>query len=128
MNVKVRHRDDCIVFFLNFQKWLTCSCLGIEQQGARRFVNYWESRREVFGDDKFVLPMTLGEALCDDLAAVEACVLSLLPHLDASGRQLLLSEPCRHTRDGYTSESMVSSVVWSIVVQYFTHFFTCTSS
>jgi hypothetical protein len=52
----------------------------------------------------------LSEALCDDLAAVEACFLCPLPHLDASGRQLLLVEPFRHTREGYTSESMVRKV------------------
>jgi hypothetical protein len=60
----------------------------------------------VFGPDK---RMTLSEALCDDLAAVEAGLFCPLPKLDASGRQLLLLEPCRHTREGYTSESMVRS-------------------
>jgi hypothetical protein len=70
-------------------------------------VNYWESRREVFGPDKFVLRMTLNEALRDDLAAVKACFFRPLPHLDASGRQLIFLEPSRHTREGYTSKSMV---------------------
>ena len=70
----------------------------------------------MFGSEKFVKRMTLNEALCDDLVALEACVCRPLPRLDTSGRQLLLMEPCRHTREGYTSESMVS-VVWSIVVQ-----------
>ena len=77
-------------------------------------MNYWESRLEVFGPDKFVLQMTLSEALRNDLAAINACVLLPLPHLDASGRQLLLVEPRRHTRIGYTTESMVRSAVWSI--------------
>jgi hypothetical protein len=67
----------------------------------------------VFGPEKFVLPMTLHEALRDDLVALEACAMRLLPRLDASGRQLLLFDPCRHTRKGYTSESMVRCVVWS---------------
>ena len=31
-----------------------------EQLGARWFVAYWESHREVFGPDKFVMRMTLG--------------------------------------------------------------------
>ena len=74
-------------------------------------MNYWESRKELFGPDKFVMRMTLSEALRDDLAAVKACIFRPLPHLDASGRQLLLVEPSRHTGEGYTSESMVSSVV-----------------
>jgi hypothetical protein len=71
-------------------------------------VNYWESRRAVFGPEKFVLHMTLDEALCDDLVALEACVCRPLPRLDTSGRQLLLVVPGHHTREGYTSESMVS--------------------
>jgi hypothetical protein len=62
---------------------------GLEQLGAQRFMRYWESRQEVFGPDKFALHLTLNEALCDDSAALESCVLSPLPRLDASGRQLL---------------------------------------
>jgi hypothetical protein len=81
-----------------------------EQLAAQRFVNYWESRREVFGPDKFVLRMTLSEALCDDITAIDACIARPLPRSDASGRQLLFMESLRHTREGYTSESMVSVV------------------
>ena len=76
-------------FFLDPKSW-----------GAQHFVNYWEGRREVFGPEKFMLPMTLSEALCDDLVALEPCVLRLLPVLDASGRQLLFCNPCCHTRKG----------------------------
>jgi hypothetical protein len=56
--------------------------------------------------------MTLSEALCDDLVAVEVGLCQLLPYLDTSGRQLLLWDPCRHRREGYsgTLESMVSVV------------------
>jgi hypothetical protein len=86
-----------------------------EQLGAQRFVNYWESRRDLFGPEKFVLPMTLSGALIDDLVAVEACLCRPLPHLDKSGRQLLVWEWSRHTRKGYTSESMVS-VAWSFFI------------
>ena len=76
------------------------------QLAAQRFVEYWECRRQIFGD-KFVLPMTLSGALRDDLAAIEAGVFYLLPRLDPSGRPLILFEPSRNTRDGYTSESLV---------------------
>jgi len=78
------------------------------QLAAQRFVNYWESRREVFGEDKYLLPMTLSEALHDDLAAIEAGMFYLLPHLDLSGRALILFEPSRNTRNGYTLDSLVS--------------------
>jgi hypothetical protein len=36
--------------------------------------------------NKFVLRMTLSEALCDDLAAIKACIVRPLPRLDAFGR------------------------------------------
>ena len=68
---------------------------------SQRFVRYWDGRREVFGEDKFALPMSLSEALCDDLTALEAGILVLLPCLDSSGRQILFMNPDRHTREGY---------------------------
>lgn len=73
---------------------------------------YWENRLEVFGADKFFLPMTLSEALKDDLVALEAGVTRLLPRLDSSGRQIVLIEPHLHTRQDYSSESMVRSNVF----------------
>ena len=63
----------------------------------------------MFGAEKFVLRMMLSEALHDDLVALEVGVCSLLPHLDCSGRQLLFWDPSLHTREGYTSESMVGT-------------------
>lgn len=55
--------------------------------------------------------MTLAEALRDDLVALEAGLICRLPHLDLSGRQIIYAEPSRHTRHGYTSESMVSAFI-----------------
>ena len=73
----------------------------------------------MFGPEKFTLPMTLSEALRDDLVALETCMLRLLPGLDTSGRQLLFWDPSRHTREGYTSESMVRSVIKKYARLYF---------
>ena len=55
------------------------------------------------------MKMTLSEALCDDLTALQVGWLQLLPKVDASGRQMLYFEPARHKREGYTSESLVST-------------------
>jgi hypothetical protein len=90
------------------ERFLRCDGMNVKL-GAQRFVNYWESRREVFGPEKYLLRMTLSEALRDDLPAVEAGVYRLLPHTDLSGRQLLVWEPRRNTKEGYTSESLVSA-------------------
>lgn len=54
--------------------------------------------------------MTLTGALRDDLVALQAGVYRLLPNRDISGRQLMLVQPGRHTGEGYTDESLVSSV------------------
>lgn len=70
----------------------------------------------MFGPDKFLMRMTLSEALRDDLVAIESCVCRPLSNLDTSGRQLLLVVPSRHTREGYTSGSMVRSALSSIVI------------
>ena len=59
--------------------------MGAEQLGARWFVAYWDSRREVvFGPNKFVMRMTLGEALYD-LVGLEAGLYRPLPHSDETG-------------------------------------------
>jgi len=55
--------------------------------------------------------MTLSEALCDDIAAIEAAVFIQLPSLDSSGRQMLWMEPHRNTKEGYSPESLVSGSV-----------------
>ena len=66
----------------------------------------------MFGPDKYLLCMTLSEALRDDLVALETGVFCLLPQLDMSGRQVLYLDPSRHTREGYCSESLVS-IAWT---------------
>ena len=79
-------------------------------------MKYWESRREVFGPKKYTMRMTLSEGLRDDLVALDTGVYTLLSRRDLSGRQILYMEPRCHTREGYSSESMVSgqqkSFVW----------------
>jgi hypothetical protein len=56
------------------------------KRGAQRFVSYWDTRRKLFGPDKFLLPMKLSEALCDDLDAIADGAFIIVPHVDMSGR------------------------------------------
>lgn len=74
-----------------------------------RFVKYWEERQTIFGPDKFFLPMTLnsGAFQSGDHKALEAGFFQLLPHLDSSGRQIIVITYRNHTKNGYTSEDMV---------------------
>lgn len=55
------------------------------------------------------MKMTLGEALKGDVVALNTCILTMLPN-DASGRIVLYLEPHRHTRQGYTSDSMMRAI------------------
>jgi hypothetical protein len=113
MNPKVRHR--CHLMFHSKSENLTTAplCVNDKQLAAERFVEYWESRCELFGPDKYLLPMTLGGALQDDLEAIGDGVLCLLPCLDLSGRQLLFLAPARRSRGAsYSSESLVR--VWVV--------------
>lgn len=73
---------------------------------ARRFVNYWEERKQVFGQ-KFTEPMTLSGALRDDLVALQAGLFRLLPEHDSFGRPITFLHVARHTLEGYTSQSML---------------------
>lgn len=54
--------------------------------------------------------MTLSEALRGDIVALEAGMCCLLPNPDLSGRQLLYISPKSHTREGYTSASMLRAI------------------
>jgi hypothetical protein len=92
------------------EQFLRCEGMNTKL-AALRFVNYWTARREVFGPIKFTMRMTLGEALKDDLDAIEDGVFTILPHLDASGRQMLYMEPHRRSRGQYSSESLVRSIL-----------------
>jgi len=64
----------------------------------------------------YVMRMALSEALRDDLAAIEAGVVRLLPHLDSFGRQLIYLVPHNHTGVGYSSESLVSVYFVSVSI------------
>lgn len=69
----------------------------------------------MFGPEKYLLRMTLSEALRDDMVALEAGIYLLLPFKDLSGRQLMYFNPHRHTREGYNSDSLVSESVTAML-------------
>jgi len=72
----------------------------------------------MFGEDKYFLRMKLSEVLQqDDVVAIKAGVVCLLPYPDLHGRQIIYLEPRRHTLEGYRSENMVRSVeLWRVFV------------
>jgi hypothetical protein len=88
------------------EQFLRCEGMDV-QLAAQRFVRYWESRREVFGPSKYLMRMTLSAALRDDLVALRTGAYTILPFQDVSGRTILFMQPRCHTREGYTSESLL---------------------
>lgn len=60
--------------------------------------------------------MTLTGALQNDITALEVGVFCLLPKTDVSGRPLLYLEPARHTREGYTSASLLRAIWYTVEV------------
>lgn len=70
----------------------------------------------MFGVEKYVLPMTLGGAVRDDMAALLSGVYSLLPNLDSSGRQITYLETRLNTLDGYDSKSLMRAMWYTIEV------------
>ena len=57
---------------------------------AARFVRYWQRRRELFGPEKYALPLTIGGALRDDRVALEVGHWIILPEPDNFGRTMML--------------------------------------
>lgn len=88
------------------ERFLRCEDMDAKRS-ARRFVTYWENRRQLFGSDKYLLPMTLSGALRDDLDAIEDGVFVILPHLDMSGRIIQFMDPYRRREGRYSSGSLV---------------------
>lgn len=88
------------------EQFLRCQGMDV-RLAAQRFVRYWENRRDVFGPNKYLMRMTLSEALKDDVEALNTCVYTILPFQDVSGRTILFMQPRCHTREGYASESLV---------------------
>jgi hypothetical protein len=80
------------------------------ERAARRFVTYWRERWNLFGPDKFFLPMTLNGALCDDHVCLENGPVYLAPALDASGRVVGGCIFNRIRSDKYDIQSIVSTI------------------
>ncbi|CAB9502817.1 Transfer protein [Seminavis robusta] len=83
---------------------------------AQRFVRYWEGRLEVFGPDKFLMPMTLAGAFQEDHNAIEDCVQCILPYPDSFGRPIVFADPTRRRPDRYSSQSGLRALWYGMEV------------
>ena len=74
------------------------------KSAAIRFVKYWKFRKEVFGAEKYFLPLDIEGALKDDRVALEVGHWIILPKPDNHGRTIMLWLK----RGPYDFDSMVS--------------------
>jgi len=89
------------------------------QGTAYRLVGYWKFRRELFGDKAF-LPMTQDGALADDMDALTANVMLILPN-DIHGRAVVFFDraamkPHIASRESFVSNKNCASIAYSRAV------------
>jgi len=96
--------------------FLRCEVFNVEKS-VRRFVKYWNTRLEVFGDELAFLPMTLDGAMQNDVDHISLQYLQLAKDTtDPYGRALLLFDFNVEGDDTISSESLLR-VVWYQVHQ-----------
>jgi hypothetical protein len=100
-------KESCIADFLRSEK-------GIPEAAAKRLVDYWRIRREIFGRQRAFLPMTLQGAMSEDIDVLKAGVIVLLPP-DKHGRPVLFVKRCQLLPANGSRESFVSSFEWSLL-------------
>jgi hypothetical protein len=82
---------------------------------AKRLVEYWEKRLELFGPEKAFLPLHLDKALREDTYPMSLEYIRLLPvKADPSGRSVIIVDPSKQEGSKYARESMVR-VVWYMI-------------
>lgn len=81
--------------------------LLIPQRAAQRIVSYWEERRKLFGPRKYLMSMTLSEALREDVPTLQSGVFSLIPQRDSSGRNIIYRDQSRRNVLKHSTESLV---------------------
>jgi len=89
--------------------FLRCEVFNVER-AVDRFVKYWSTRIEVFGEERAFLPMTLDGAMKDDEAAVQMKYLQVATETDPNGRAILLFDFSKEACE-VSSESLLR-VVW----------------
>lgn len=75
-------------------------------EAARRLVEYWSTRKQVFGPDRSLTPMTLEGAMAEDVKYLEKAVLYVLED-DQHERPVVFYDRMRCTKDVIPRDSAV---------------------
>ena len=95
--------------------FLRCEVFNVDR-AVDRFVKYWNTRVEVFGEEKACLEMSLDGAMKDDVTALQLQYLQVAKETDNDGRAILLFDFNKEADEGVSSESLLR-VVWYQVHQ-----------
>lgn len=89
--------------------FLRCEVFNVER-AVDRFVKYWNTRIEVFGEKRAFLPMSLDGAMKDDTVALQMDYLQVATETDPAGRAILLFDFNKEA--GEVSSESLLRVVW----------------
>jgi hypothetical protein len=78
---------------------------------AVRLVNYWETRKKIFGSDRAFLPMTQTGAMAEDLEHLRKALILILPN-DDHGRPVVYFDRVRCTSGFIPRDSMARCIFY----------------
>ena len=83
------------------------------QQAAKRIVNFWAFRVELFGEERAFLPMTLQGTMADDIDGLQGVwtMCFIVPTRDQNGRQVLCCDRSMIDTKKFGRERLVSTPV-----------------
>lgn len=95
--------------------FLRCEVFNVDR-AAKRFVRYWTSRLEYFGEKKAFKPLTLANIYDEDEpeVALRRGFLSICPTRHSSGRLVMFANPGKLDKKLYTREMLVRTC-WYIM-------------
>lgn len=86
-------------------------CLSINQAAAERLATHWSVRREIFGDERAFLPMTLAGAMKDDLFQVQQGYVTPMAN-DEHGRPVLFLDRVGSTKSPTYNRGAYLRTLW----------------
>eukprot|EP00545_Synedropsis_sp_CCMP1620_P001290 CAMPEP_0119014096 /NCGR_PEP_ID=MMETSP1176-20130426/9350_1 /TAXON_ID=265551 /ORGANISM="Synedropsis recta cf, Strain CCMP1620" /LENGTH=296 /DNA_ID=CAMNT_0006967235 /DNA_START=30 /DNA_END=920 /DNA_ORIENTATION=+ len=84
------------------------------KSAAKRIVDYWNHRIDIFEDERAFLPLTLVGALREDKVALEIGMAQLTNTQDATGRTIFFFDPSKQDKSLYSRKSM-GRAFWYVI-------------
>ena len=89
--------------------FLRCEVFNVNQ-AVDRFVKYWNTRIEVFGETRAFLPMSIAGAMKDDIEVIKMGYLQVACKTDPDGRAIILFDHRKEASEASTEALL--RVVW----------------